>query len=103
VITDFWPPGRTVLGRVFDPRAVQFWDKGHLVSQRMREMTQANPSIDTESWPRMGRVIWDLAAVYGKDARWDAAMPPPAFAAGPVVAVVEELRKSLDDQLKLNN
>ena len=44
--------------------------------------------------------MWDVVAVYAKGARWDSAFPEPVFADRPVVQVMEEFRRHLQDALK---
>jgi len=44
--------------------------------------------------------VWDVVAVYAKGIRWESAFPEPVFADRPVVHVIAEFRRHLQDALK---
>ena len=86
--TDWFRPSRLVQRRVADPRVVQFWDKNHLVAKELRAHLAAS-QVDC---CRHQRILWDVAAVFLKDAKWDSA---PDFIGEPVVRATPEVAKRL--------
>ena len=78
--TDWDRPTSAVLDRLFDRRAVQWWDKGHM----MAGLLNASVSEGPRCCKRNG-ILWDVIAVYPPGAQWKEAMPAPEFIAGPVV------------------
>ncbi len=89
VLLDDWSaPSGGVLSRIQDSRAAQFWDPGHLVSERLRQAKPASLSNGLR-WPQKGEIIWDLVALYPPGAT------TPSLAGGPVVEVIPQLRQSL--------
>ena len=91
--TDWLPPGTGVLRRLSDARVQQYWDEQHALARRMAADARA-PQPVQECCVRNG-ILWDLAAVYPPDARWDARMPPAAVFNGPVVDIVEAIEQAL--------
>ncbi|HZS52399.1 MAG TPA: hypothetical protein VFA54_16130 [Bryobacterales bacterium] len=85
--TDFFAPTSDVLARISDRRAVQFWDRNRLVSQRIK--AAGIPSV------LRGNTIWDFLALFPPGARWDSAMPTPVLRGAPVVNVMEGLSRYL--------
>lgn len=85
--TDWFRPTRLVQRRVVDPRVVQFWDKNHLVAKELRAHL-AGSQVDCCGQ----RILWDVVAVFGKDAKWDSA---PDFIGKPVVRATPEAAKRL--------
>jgi hypothetical protein len=88
--TDWSRPSRMVQSRISDSHVVQYWDKGHLVARELREQLSAEPSC----CQRQG-ILWDLAALYGKQGQWGNS--PPWFANGPVVDAAPTLAKGLTE------
>lgn len=86
--TDWSSPSGMVQSRISDPQAVQYWDKDHLVARELRQQLSSEPSC----CQRKG-VLWDLAALYGKQAQWGNS--PPVFIDGPVVDAAPALGKRL--------
>ena len=86
--TDWFRPSRLVQRRILDPRAVQFWDKNHLVAKELR----AHLSDWRAGCCFRDGIVWDVVAVYPKHARWDSA---PAFIDGPVVHATPEAAKQI--------
>jgi hypothetical protein len=84
--TDWFPPSRFVQRRISDPRAVQFWDKNHLVAKELRA------HLPSEAQGGPPNKIWDVVAVYPKDTKWDSV---PIFTAGPVVRATPDVAKQL--------
>jgi hypothetical protein len=71
--TDWSSPSTATLKRVSDSRAIQFWDKGRLISHSMGEHDR-------------GSVVWDYIAVYP---RGEVGPPEALDHGGPVVEVTE--------------
>jgi hypothetical protein len=75
--------------RISDTRAVQYWDRGRLLSKAMGETNRKS-------------VVWDRVIVYPHGAVWsDAAPPKPLVSVGPVVeelpTFMASLQHALDD------
>lgn len=87
LLTDWFRPSRFVQRRISDPRAIQFWDKNHLVASALRAHL---PDAQLEG---RSKILWDLVAVYPKDAEWNSA---PIFFGGPVVRAAPEVAKKLE-------
>ena len=92
--SDVTPPLTSVLARVSDGRAAQFWDRGRLVSADLlrairteRDERQADTPDDA--------VVWDCAAIYPPGVRWGEALPAPEYIDCPVVEVIDEVRRRL--------
>ena len=86
--TDWFRPSRLVQRRISDPRAVQFWDKNHFVAKELRTHLS---DWRADCCSRDG-ILWDVVAVYPKNAPWDSA---PAFIDGPVAHATPEAAKQL--------
>lgn len=84
--TDWFPPSRFVQHRIPDSRAVQFWDKNHLVAKELRAHL-AESQLDGRR-----KILWDVVALYPKDSQWDSA---PVFFDGPVVRAAPEVGRRL--------
>lgn len=89
-------PTTSVLMRVSDPRAQQFWDRDRQLSRLMvralpRDTLGSVAEIDTSGTT----VAWDCVAVFRAGVRWDAKFPVPDWAGRPVADVVEGLRRWL--------
>jgi len=91
--TDWSTPGAQVLSRLPDARVHQFWDKEHLVAQRLAADAR-DPQPTPKCCNRNG-TLWDLAAVYPAGARWDDKMPPAEVFNGPVVKVQGDVESAL--------
>jgi hypothetical protein len=86
--TDWFRPSRFVQLRIRDPRAVQFWDKDHLVAKELR----AHLPPQSQGGPTNNKILWDVVAVYPKEAKFHST---PTFTDGPVVRAIPELTKQL--------
>ena len=86
--TDWMPPSGMVQSRIPDSRVIQFWDRSHLVAKELSRELAAEPN---GYHPR--GVLWDFAALYGKQTKWG--QSPPFFTGGPVVRVVSDLQTKL--------
>ena len=85
--TDWSSPSTSALRRVSDLRAVQFWDKGRLISNSMGEHDRHS-------------IVWDHIAIYTAGEVWGDAPPEPIYDGGPVVRVTEPARAALDRALR---
>ena len=91
--TDWSRPITPVLARISDRRAMQFWDKDHLIAKELRQhLGETHPSCCSSAG-----ILWDIAAVYPQGAKWGAA---PAFIDGPVVDAAPEARTQIADLAK---
>jgi hypothetical protein len=91
--TDWAPPTSSVLTRLSDARARQYWDRGHILAKRLA--SDARAPQPTQSCCLKNDVLWDLAAVYPAGPRWDGSMPPASFFDGPVVDVISSIESAL--------
>lgn len=87
--SDWTRPSGMVQSRVSDLRAVQFWDKDHLVA---KELKQQFPSSQTLCCQRKG-ILWDVAALYPAGVQWGASAP--VYFGGAVLDVAETVRQHL--------
>ena len=87
--TDWAKPSGFVMARISDPRAMQFWDKDHLVQ---KELSQQFPSSQPFCCQRDG-IIWDVAAIYPPQIRWGTSAP--VFFGGAVLDVADRVRQYL--------
>jgi hypothetical protein len=86
--TDWGAPTTPVLARISDARAVQFWDKNHLVAKDLQQ--QLSPS---QICCQRHGIIWDAAGLYPKGTQWDSSKP--TFFGGAVLDVALELGKQV--------
>jgi hypothetical protein len=80
--TEWGAPASAALKRVDTPQALQFWDKGRLLSHAMGEHDKRS-------------IVWDHIGVYARGAVWKDLPPQPLWAGGPVVNVIEPARSSI--------
>ena len=92
--TDWEKPTSLALSRVSDARAVQFWDKHHLVADALRKHV---PKNQPDCCVRNGH-IWDAVALYPKQTAFIST--PPIFIGGPVVRAESKLRPKLQEALR---
>jgi hypothetical protein len=91
--TDFMAPSTPVLARTPDPRVQQYWDRTRVLARQMAaDAREPQPKQDC---CLRGDILWDLAAVYPKGARWEDRMPTATFFNGPVVDVEEALAAAI--------
>ena len=90
--SDVGPPTTSVMARLSDPRVIQFWDPGKILSRAMVDKSKRLGTI-----PRLGddTVIWDFVALFDAGARWDGGPPASRYHGYPVVDAVEGLRAAL--------
>jgi hypothetical protein len=86
--SDWSRPSRFVQRRILDSRAVQFWDKRHLVAKQLKaHLSESQAASCSHS-----KILWDVVAVFPKDVMWNSA---PDFIGGPVVRATPEAEKHL--------
>lgn len=85
--TDWTAPSTSALRRIVDTRAVQFWDKGRLISHFMGEHDRRS-------------VVWDFIAIYGRGAVWNDHLPQALYDGGPVIRVQQPARAALAQALQ---
>ena len=86
LFTDWSSPSTATLGRITGAQAIQFWDKGRLISHSMGEHDRRS-------------IVWDYIAVYPQGAVWEASPPEPLYSGGPVVRVIDKARSALSHAL----
>ena len=84
--SDLFAPSTSTLGRIYDARVSQYWDKPRVVSRSMGE-------TDHNS------IVWDIVAVYPSGKLWEQAPPEASYSAGPVVDVIDETRAAIKREL----
>jgi hypothetical protein len=87
LVTDWAQPSNRVLRRIYDSRALQFWDKERLVSHAMGEHDRKS-------------VVWDRIAVYASGALWTDQPPLASYSGGPVVRVTDAARDAVTSALQ---
>jgi hypothetical protein len=91
--TDFSAPTTWALRRASDRRVQQYWDPGHGVAKQMA--VDARPPQPEQECCTYSGTLWDLAAVYPRDARWEERMPIATVFDGPVVNLREAIKSAL--------
>lgn len=92
--SDWSRPTRPVLARIPDRRAMQFWDKDHLIARQLDQQL----STSQASCCRHAGVLWDVVALYPKGVQWGGSQP--VFVDGAVVKVEMELAKQVAATLR---
>jgi hypothetical protein len=85
--TDLGAPSTATLRRVSDPRASQYWDKGHLISRLLGERDRRS-------------VVWDYVAVYPPGTLWDKAPPQALYSNAPVIRSVDGTKEAVRQALQ---
>ena len=80
--TDWGAPSTSSLKRIGDPRAIQYWDKGRLISHLLGEHDR-------------GSIVWDQVAVFPAGTFWNEHPPQPLWEDGPVVRVTGPLHSAV--------
>ena len=93
--TDWRPPSGSTLGRIADGRARQFWDPKHVVSSELKDRASRTPPQPKPDCCIQKGFHWDEAILYPAGAHWKEA--PSAFWNGPVVRVIPEVERSMND------
>jgi hypothetical protein len=76
--TDWSRPSGMVQSRISDTRVIQYWDEDHLIAGELQRQLSSEPSCC-----KRDGTLWDLAALYGREAQWGDSRP--VFADGTVV------------------
>jgi hypothetical protein len=91
IFSDLTLPADSVLRRVTDVRAAQYYDRNHLVSKALRAQMLAH-GVTGLDYLVKDEYVWDAAAVYPPGLRWEnGSAPKPDFVGAPVVEVSERL------------
>ena len=93
--TDWTAPTTSVLSRLHDRRAAQYWDRRLLLSRKIKEAVASEPAHGLGAVAAQSKVVWDVVMIYPKGIRWEGTFPSPAFADGPVVSVIDSFRQQL--------
>jgi hypothetical protein len=94
--SDIAAPLTNVLGLLTDHRVTQYWDPERVVSQDLVRAVNSSPNRYRREEPLPpGFIAWDVVAVFPGDARWEGALPVPAYYGGPVVQVMTETKNSI--------
>ena len=99
--TDVAAPLTRVLQLIPDRRVTQFWDPNRLVSADMVRSVNEAPGrygIDEKLPPDF--IVWDVIAIFPPTARWDGALPVPAYYGDPVVSSIDGARKAIADAMR---
>ena len=98
--SDIAPPLTGVLALPADRRVSQYWDPGRVLSADLvRSVNEAPRRYGFEEALPEGFLAWDVIAVFGRSARWDDAVPVPAYYGGPVVDAIDAASAAIRDQL----
>ncbi len=89
--TDLVEPTSSILELIADARAAQYWDPSRLASAAIRAApAQPKPKCCDDQG-----ILWDLAAVYPRGARWSERLPAAAFLDGTVADAGPSLREAV--------
>jgi hypothetical protein len=97
--TDLAPPMSSALGRIGDRRVAQFWDPERLISAVLTKTARAHPER-LRAGEEIPSVAWDVVLVYAANTHWGDDAPFPAYYGGPVVDVVEEVKRAIAVELR---
>jgi hypothetical protein len=98
ILTDWYAPGSGVLARVSDSRATQFWDRNLLLSDAIKQSLERWGSEHLTRVREEGRgVVWDIVALFPRGVRWEKDFPEPHFFGAPVVDVIEDFRRRIQE------
>jgi hypothetical protein len=94
LVTDVGPPKTSVLSRVSDVRAEQWWDRDRLLSDRvLKGAREGQPAFAIFSGDQ--KQVWDLVAVYPPGTKWRDAIPAPSYCGNPLAEAIDSLRARL--------
>jgi hypothetical protein len=95
VFSDLVVPSDSVLRRIPDTRAAQFYDSKHLVSKALQAQMLAH-GVTGQDYYVKDEYVWDAAAVYPPGIRWETTtVPKPDFVGAPIVEVRDNLTRYL--------
>jgi hypothetical protein len=89
--TDWNRPTSAVLRGLSDQRAIQWWDKQHVIAGLLK----ASAGGENPGCCKRNQTLWDVIAVYPPGVRWTETLPAPRFFAGPVVQGAPEWEAQL--------
>lgn len=98
--TDWARPGGSVLSRLHDTRAIQYWDPDHRFAKELRKRLASDPKHPQPNCCEDNDIPWDLVAVYSAESKWEESLPLAVFADGPVYRVKQDLWNALSTALK---
>ena len=85
--SDLTVPADSVLRRITDSRATQYYDRDHLVSKALQEEMLAHGVTGQDQLVK-NEYVWDAVAVYAPGVRWESGRgAKPDFVGAPVVRV----------------
>lgn len=91
IFSDIALPADSVLSRISDARAAQYYDGKHLVSKSLQSQMLAQGVTGRDYYVK-DEYVWDAAAVYPPGMRWEsAALPKPDFVGAPIVGVSDRV------------
>jgi len=89
--SDLTVPADSVLRRITDSRAAQYYDRDHLVSKALQEQMLAHGVTGQDQLVK-NEYAWDAVAVYAPGVRWESGTgAKPDFVGAPVVRVRERV------------
>ena len=91
--SDVTPPTKVAMQRITDRRVRQYWDAEHALARRMK--ADARSPQPVPHCCDMDGILWDLAAVYPKSAKWKDILPSAAVFDGPVVRITLSIESAL--------
>lgn len=95
IFSDLTLPTDSVLRRIADARAAQYYDAKHLVSKALQAQMLAH-GVAGQDYFVKDEYVWDAAAVYPPGALWENGTgPKPDFVGAPVVEVSDNLGRYL--------
>ena len=95
VLTSDWgKPTRPAMSRISDDRAMQFWDKDHLVAKELGQ--QVSASSQPSCCKREG-ILWDVAVLYPRHVPWGG---QPLCIIGPIAESEPELSYRIQSALR---
>jgi hypothetical protein len=95
--TDWKSPSGNTLARIPDRRVHQFWDAKHVVASALNEIAKQKPLEPGPNCCVQKGFYWDDAILYAADTHWRD-KPTSVFWNGPVMRVIPELEKALNEQ-----
>jgi len=98
-VTDLRAPSASALGRISDPRAIQFWDADHIVSRDLTRIREANPAQPAPKCCEDDGFYWDDALLFAPHRRWKD-LPAAIFWDGPIWKVAPDLEKALRNETR---
>ena len=91
IFSDLTLPTDSVLTRLADTRAAQYYDGKHLVSKALQAQMLAH-GVTGQDYFVKDEYVWDAAAVYPPGVRWEnGAGAKPDFVGAPVADVNERM------------